>query len=289
VLGDGADTGEDRGSDTGGTRCAVLGSPVGHSLSPVLHRAAYLELGLDWCYDAVDVTADRLPGFLAGLGPRWRGLSLTMPLKRAVMPLLDEASATTREAGAANTVLLDRQGRRSGHNTDVPGMRRALAERGVERAASGVVVGGGATATSAVLALTRMGCRAVTLRVREPARAAETVAAARRLPDPPRVRVALLDEPLDTPADIVVSTIPASAQPPLAAPLAEHAPVVFDVLYEPWPTPLARAATAAGRTVVGGLDLLLHQGALQVELMTGCAAAPLAAMRTAVQNALATP
>jgi shikimate dehydrogenase len=271
-------------------RCAVLGSPIGHSLSPVLHRAAYRELGLDWSYDAVDVTAEGLPGFVAGLSPQWRGLSLTMPLKRAVMPLLDEASATARQAGAANTVLLDPAGRRSGHNTDVPGTQRALAEHGVERAASAVVVGGGATATSAVLALCRMGCRSVTLRVREPSRAAETVQAARALPDPPRVRVARLDEPYDeTPADIVVCTVPASAQAPLAAGLAERAPVVFDVVYDPWPTPLAQAAAGAGRTVVGGLDLLLHQGALQVELMTGCAAAPLAAMRAAVHNALAAP
>jgi shikimate dehydrogenase len=275
------------GSGAGTVHCAVLGSPVGHSLSPVLHRAAYRELGLDWSYDAVEVTAERLPEFVAGLGPQWRGLSLTMPLKRAVMPLLDDASATARQAGAANTVLLDAQRRRSGHNTDVPGAQRALAERGVERTASAVVVGGGATATSMVLALCRMGCRAVTLRVREPDRAVGTVEAVRRLPDPPRMRVVRLDEPHDARVDLVVSTVPASAQPPLAAALVEQAPVVFDVVYEPWPTPLAQAASAAGRAVVGGLDLLLHQGALQVELMTGCGAAPLAAMRAAVRNALA--
>jgi shikimate dehydrogenase len=289
VLDAGPEAGPGEEPGAGSRRCAVLGSPIGHSLSPVLHRAAYRELGLDWSYDAVDVTAGGLAGFVAGLGPDWRGLSLTMPLKRAVLPLLDDASPTVRQAGAANTVLLGRGGRRSGHNTDVPGVQRALAERRVERAASAVVVGGGATATSAVLALSRMGCREVVLWVREPARAAETVEAARRLPDPPRVRVLRLDEPLGAAADVVVSTIPAGAQPGLAAPLAAQAPVVFDVLYEPWPTPLAQAAAAAGRTVVGGLDLLLHQGALQVELMTGCGTAPLAAMRAAVQDALAAP
>jgi shikimate dehydrogenase len=266
----------------------VLGSPIDHSLSPVLHRAAYRELGLDWQYDAVDVTEDGLAGFLGGLGARWRGLSLTMPLKRAVLPLLDEMSETTLTAGAANTVLLDDGGRRLGHNTDVPGMRQALLEQGFSRVSSATVVGGGATATSAVLALAGLGLRDVTLRVREPGRARETVEAAGRLGAAPRVTVARLDEPLD-PAqqvDVVVSTVPAEAQAELAEPLAAQAGLVFDVIYDPWPTPLAIAAEAAGRTVVGGLDLLVHQATRQVELMTGLSPAPLETMRAAGQTAL---
>ena len=266
----------------------MLGSPIDHSLSPVLHHAAYRELGLDWEYDAVDVNEDGLAGFLGGLGARWRGLSLTMPLKRAVLPLLDEMSETTLAAGAANTLLLDDRGRRWGHNTDVPGMRQALLEQGVSAVTSANVVGGGATATSAVLALAGMGLRDVTLRVREPVRARETVEAAGRLPLVPRIRVVRLDEPMD-PAqqvDVVVSTVPASAQAELAAPLTAQASVVFDVIYDPWPTPLARAAVAAGRTVVGGLDLLVHQATRQVELMTGLGPAPLEAMRAAGEAAL---
>src|SRR5688572_28400212 len=103
---------------SGPGRCAVLGSPIEHSLSAELHRAAYVELGLDWRYDAVEVDEAGLAGFLDGLGPEWRGLSLTMPLKRAVVPLLDEVRDRAVEAGAANTVLLG-EGRRVGHNTDV--------------------------------------------------------------------------------------------------------------------------------------------------------------------------
>jgi shikimate dehydrogenase len=266
----------------------VLGRPIGHSLSPVLHRAAYRELGLDWRYDAVEVSADALAGFLDGLGAQWRGLSLTMPLKRAVMPLVDEASGTAVSAGAANTVLIDEDGRRRGHNTDVPGVVRALAERGVSQVTTATVVGGGATATAAVVALARMGCRDVTLRVREPSRAAEAVEAADRSPDPPAVSVARLDEPLRPEGvDIVITTIPAEAQASLAVALADHAPVVFDVVYDPWPTPVARAAREAGRVVLGGLDLLLHQASLQVELMTGCERAPVDAMRAAGEAALA--
>jgi shikimate dehydrogenase len=268
-------------------RCAVLGSPIGHSLSPVLHRAAYRELGLDWRYDAIEVDSEALAGFLDGLGDEWRGLSLTMPLKRTVLPLLDEASDTTRLAGAANTVLLGADGRRSGHNTDVPGLVRALAEHTVTQVATATIVGGGATATSALIALARLGCADVTLRVREPRRAQETMDAAARLPQAPHVRARRLDDPWgDEQVDVVVSTIPALAQERYADTVAAHAPVVFDVIYDPWPTPLARAAVAAGNVLVGGLDLLVHQATRQVELMTGCPEAPLQAMRAAGEAAL---
>ena len=109
-------------------KAAVLGSPIAHSLSPVLHQAGYRALGLaGWAYQAVECDEARLPGLISGCGPDWAGLSLTMPLKRAVLPLLDEAEPLVAEVGAANTVIFD-AGRRSGHNTDVPGMIAALAE-----------------------------------------------------------------------------------------------------------------------------------------------------------------
>ncbi len=265
--------------------------PIAHSLSPVLHRAAYRVLGLEWEYDTVETDVESLPAFVQGLGPEWRGLSLTMPLKRAVLSLLDESSETVRRSGAANTVLLTEHGLRSGHNTDVPGMVRALCEHGLTRVQSAVIVGGGATATSAVLALARMGCREVTLWVREPARARKTVEAAARVPDAPDVRVERLAEMVDggssAQVDVVVSTVPAAAQSPeLTESLVSKGVVVFDVVYDPWPTPLGAAAAAGGRTVVEGLDLLVHQAALQVELMTGCEQAPLEEMRAAGEAAL---
>ncbi len=171
-------------------------------MSPALHRAAYAALGLDWAYDAHEVDEAGLADFLAGLDASWRGLSLTMPLKRAVLPLLDDLSETARRAGAANTVVL-RDGRRSGHNTDVPGVSAALRERydgPVDRA---VVLGGGATAASALLGLADLGCRAVTLLVRDEARAAETVAAAARHPQDVAVDVRLLGAGVE-PADVLV-------------------------------------------------------------------------------------
>lgn len=268
-------------------RAAVLGSPIAHSLSPVLHRAAYRALGLDWSYDAIECDERALARLLGNLDDSWAGLSLTMPLKRAVLPLLDEVSPAAAEVGAANTVVLD-GGRRAGFNTDVSGMVDALNEAGVTRVRSAVVLGAGATAGSAVAALHRMGLSEVAVAARTPARAGDLRTVADRL----EMRLALHRwEGLAglLPTDVLVSTVPAGAADAVAAipdlPARCHA--VFDVVYDPWPTALAAAAYEAGSHVVPGFSLLLHQAARQVELMTGFAQAPLEAMRAAGDRALA--
>ncbi len=265
-------------------RCAVLGSPIAHSLSPVLHRAAYDELGLGWTYDAVEVTEQGLAGFVGGLGPEWRGLSLTMPLKRAVLPLLDEVRPQAARAGAANTVLLE-GGRRVGENTDVPGALAALRERYDGPVGSVAVVGGGATAASALLALTDLGATRAQVLVRDPSRAQETLAAVARHTAPPQVTLTGLDTD-PGPVDVLVSTVPPEAQGERLLAATATAGVVFEVLYHPWPTPLAAAAVAAGTPLVSGLDLLVHQALLQVRLMTGLTAT-LAVVREAGEAALA--
>jgi len=268
-----------------GLRCAVLGSPIAHSLSPVLHRAAYAELGLDWSYDAVEVDSAGLGAFVAGLDASWRGLSLTMPLKRVVLPLLDETDAWAQVSQAANTVVLE-GGRLCGSNTDVPGAVAALTERAAQRdLTTAVVLGGGATAASVLLALSEVGCQRARLLVRNPARAVETLAAVDRHGHGPAISVGRLTEPFDE-VDVLVSTIPADAQTAALVESAAGSRVVFDVLYDPWPTPIARAAVDRGQVLVGGLDLLVHQAALQVRLMTGLEA-PLDAMRRAGEAALA--
>jgi shikimate dehydrogenase len=276
-------------------RCGVLGDPVAHSLSPVLHRAGYAELGLDWTYDAHRVASGGLPDFLAGLGPEWRGLSLTMPLKREALPLVDRLTDRARLAGAVNTVVVEDDGTRLGDNTDLPGAAAAIRERTRAPLASALVLGGGATATSVGLALADLGVRDIVLAVREESRAAETVSALRAHPLAPEVAVLPLAGPWgprpDLPAvgstvDVVVSTVPAVAQAPDLVERCAEVPVVFEVLYDPWPTPLAAAAEASGRVLVGGLDLLVHQAALQFELFTGHRA-PLEVMRDAGVRALA--
>ncbi|AXL87608.1 shikimate dehydrogenase [Streptomyces sp. CB09001] len=268
-------------------RAAVLGSPIAHSLSPVLHRAAYAELGLaDWTYDRFDVDETALPGFFEGLGPEWAGLSLTMPLKRAVIPLLDSVSETAASVDAVNTVVLTADGRRTGDNTDIPGIVAALREHGVEKVESAAILGAGATASSALAALARICTGEIAVYVRSAARAAEMRGWAQRL----GVDVRLADwadaaEALRAP--LVVATTPAGATDALAAAVPERPTTLFDVLYDPWPTALAARWSAHGGAVVSGLDLLLHQAVLQVEQMTGRTPAPLAAMRKAGEHALA--
>ena len=268
-------------------RAAVLGSPIAHSLSPVLHRAAYAELGLaHWSYDRFEVDEAALPGFLDGLDGSWAGLSLTMPLKRAILPLLDGISDTAASVEAVNTVVFTDDGRRIGDNTDIPGMIAALRERGVDKVDSAAVLGAGATASSALAALSRICTGPVTAYVRSAARADEMRGWGKRR----GVEVHIADwaeADLALRAPLVIATTPAGATDDLAAEVPERPGTLFDVLYEPWPTALAAAWSARGAAVVGGLDLLVHQAVLQVEQMTGRAPAPLAAMRAAGEQALA--
>ncbi|MEV4963360.1 shikimate dehydrogenase [[Kitasatospora] papulosa] len=267
-------------------RAAVLGSPIAHSLSPVLHRAAYTELGLDhWSYDRFEVDEAGLPGFVEGLDSTWAGLSLTMPLKRAIMPMLDGISDTAASVEAVNTVVLTEDGRRLGDNTDIPGMVAALRERGVEKVGTAAVLGAGATASSALAALAEICTGPVTAYVRSEARADEMRGWGRRLGVDVRVADwAEADEALRAP--LVIATTPAGTTDALAGAVPSAPGTLFDVLYDPWPTALASRWAATGAGVVGGLDLLVHQAVLQVEQMTGLDA-PLAVMRAAGEAALA--
>ncbi|HEX4700315.1 MAG TPA: shikimate dehydrogenase [Actinomycetes bacterium] len=271
-----------------GWRAAVLGSPIGHSLSPALHRAAYAELGLDWTYEAYDVDATGLPGFLGGLDDRWVGLSLTMPLKAAVLVHLDSSTAVVEAAGGANTVLL-REGRRAGDNTDVPGMVAALAAHGVTDVSEAAVLGGGATARSAVVALGSV-TRRVVVYVRDPRRTPGLEVAAERSGVDLAVRA--WDRATDgLSAALVVATTPSGATDHLTAGLPGRPGALFDVLYDPWPTPIAAGWAARGGQVIGGLELLVHQAVLQVLLMTGATVAAerlVVPMRVAGETALRT-
>ncbi|MFH8491493.1 shikimate dehydrogenase [Streptomyces longisporoflavus] len=270
-----------------GRRAAVLGSPIAHSLSPVLHRAAYEELGLaEWTYDLFDVDEAALPGFLKGLGPEWAGLSLTMPLKRAVIPLLDEISGTAASVEAVNTVVFGEDGRRVGDNTDIPGMVAALRERGIEQVETAAILGAGATASSALAALARICTGEVVAYVRSEARAAEMRQWGERLDVD--VRTAdWADAERALSAPLVIATTPAGATDALSAAVPERPTTLFDVLYDPWPTALAARWSMYGGAVVSGLDLLVHQAVLQVEQMTGRTPAPLIEMRKAGEHALA--
>ncbi len=279
-------------------RAAVIGHPVSHSLSPVMHRAAYVALGLGgWAYDARDVEEEGLAAFLETLDETWAGLSVTMPLKRAVRDFLTDESDLAAEVGAVNTVVLDPHGRH-GYNTDVYGVLNALAEAGVTSLISATVLGGGATAASAVAALRDLGCAEPLVAVRSPDRTGQLREAAERLGVRPRF--VALDDPValrravaQAAGGAVVSTLPAGAADPLCGPLgaalretgAGTPAPLLDVVYAPWPTPLAAAWRGAGGAVVGGFSMLVHQAEGQVRLMTG-QRPPLEVMRVAGQAEL---
>jgi shikimate dehydrogenase len=271
-------------------RAAVLGSPIAHSLSPVLHRAAYARLGLaGWSYGRHEVDEAALPGFLDGLeragsAGSWAGFSLTMPLKRAVIALLDEADPTALAVNAVNTLIFRADGTRYGANTDATGLAAALRESGAGSFGGAAVLGAGATAGSALAALSELVKGPITVYLRNPARLAEFDALVAHF------ELELDSRPWSEASgaaefELVVNTTPAGAADALAERLPSRVGTLFDVLYHPWPTPLAEAWERHGGTVLGGRDLLVHQAVRQVELMTGIegrSAEILDAMRSAL-------
>jgi shikimate-5-dehydrogenase len=263
----------------GPRRAAVLGLPVRHSLSPTLHQAAYEALDLrGWRYERIECSEDQLPGLVDRLGPEWVGLSLTMPLKRVALKVAESVSPLAAAVGAANTLLLD--GPRRADNTDVLGVVEALREAGIVSVHHAVVLGAGGTAQAALAALAELGESSPTVIVRDVNRTRELRATAERLGVHPVVVGGLFEKPLPE-VDVVLSTLPAGAADPLASTRWRGRPVVLDVVYANWPTPIATSALQAGCTVISGLAVLLHQAVGQVRLMTGLTP-PVDSMRAAL-------
>lgn len=247
------------------TRLGVIGHPVEHSLSPMLHRAAYSFLGLDWVYDRLEVREVELRGFIDGLDGTWRGVSATMPLKEELLRMADSWDDAAELTGAANTLLLAADGQRVARNTDVVGIKRALRDAGLETARHAVIAGAGATARSVLVALQQCGLRSVTVAVREPARAS----ALRGLVDHLGLEldlVALTDlEHVVDGADVVAWTLPNGVALEQSMPWnVRTSAVALDVTYHPWPGALAAQWLAAGGRVASGRDMLLHQAVRQV-------------------------
>lgn len=263
-------------------RAAVLGRPVSHSLSPLLHRAAYAALGLtDWSYDALDVGADDVAPLLAGLGPEWRGFSVTMPCKQAAFAAADETGPLPELLRAANTLVRTGTGWRA-ENTDVAGIGMALQLAGVGSVDRAAIIGGGGTAVAAAVALSSLGARDVDVLVRSTDRAGEITRVLATLGVTARIgRIA----DADLAAPVVVSAVPIAGQPDLLTLPWRAGHTVLDALYDPWPTPLAGHVADVGGTVVSGLELLFWQATEQVELMTG-QPAPIGAMRAALDAAV---
>ena len=281
--------------------CAVIGHPIAHSLSPAMHRAAYRDLGLDWSFDAVDVARDGLADFVAGLDESWRGLAVTMPHKQELAGL-GEPDELVRLLGVANTWVRTTSGPVV-RNTDASGVCDALRQAGVHRVSSVTVLGAGATARSVLAGAARLGVRSATIVSRSHVRSQQTLALASALGVTAHWQP--LDEPL-APADLLVSTLPRQAfdegehRPPdfdggehrspgttlRALRAVACAPVVFDVVYDPWPPVLLDLARQENKVCIDGLDLLAAQGRRQVEIMTGQHVA-MTTMRQAARTELA--
>ncbi len=273
-------------------RAAVLGSPISHTRSPDMHRAAYAELGLDWTYDAIECNDRDFAAFFAGLDEQWRGLSLTMPLKEVVLDVVEDVEDRARQAHSANTVwrTADSSSWRA-TNTDIPGICSALGDVGVDRLERVRILGAGATARSAVAAVAEMGAVSIVVHARRPEAADEVVRLARDLGC--SSRGADLDVQWGE-DDLLISTLPADAGAPWAAALDADRighTALLDASYHPWPTPLAQAWArhAPVAPVASGRDMLLWQAVDQVRLMTGAVTdANLARVAQVMRSALST-
>lgn len=266
-------------------KAAVLGSPIAHSLSPVLHNAAYAALGLTgWNYTRFELLAEALPEFLATLDDDWRGLSLTMPLKLACLQVAAEVTPLAARAEAGNTLTRLAEGGWLADNTDIGGLVDALAPYWGPEWRRAAILGAGATARSALLALGELGVAEVVVYARNADRAQALVTWAKTAAPEVGVRSAPLSEWATASDAAVLSTLPGGAADDLI-PTGARSGLLLDTVYAGWPTPLARRAAEAGMTVVGGLDLLVHQAARQFELFTG-RQAPVSAMFTAGRAAL---
>jgi shikimate dehydrogenase len=268
-------------------RAAVLGKPIAHSLSPVIHTAGFAAAGLfGWTYEAIECAESELPALVAGLGPEWAGLSLTMPLKEVALTLAAGASDVAAAVGAANTLVRQPDGSWYADNTDVAGMVRVLRDAGVADGPALAVLGAGGTARAALAAAATLDVGEVTVVARRAEATAHLAPVGEALGL--RLRAAAWD---DAPgvlaaADVVVATVPKGAADALGAAVPwRRGSVLFDAIYDPWPTPLAAAAAAAGCRIASGLDLLLAQALGQFEQFTGVRPVPEAAMRNALTAA----
>lgn len=263
---------------------AVLGWPIAHSLSPRIHRAAYGVLGLPWSYSAVRCGAAELAGFIAGRGPEWRGFSVTMPLKEEAHRLAATLDPIAQASGVVNTLARRADGGWDGFNTDVPGLAAAVAGSGLD-ATRTVVLGTGATAVSAVLAAQRLGAERVWVAGRNAA-AAQGIAT--RLEGHGPVEVCTPADPAleRARATLVISTLPGPAGREVPVPAGLTAVPLFDVAYDPWPSPLAARWRAAGGSASPGTDMLIEQAIVQIRIFTGGGTETPLANEAAVRDAM---
>lgn len=244
-------------------KAAVIGNPVAHSLSPMLHNAAYKHLGLNWKYEAINVSEHEFAIFLASSAANFAGLSVTMPLKTLAFDLSIQQDEYATQARAVNTLIPTAAGW-VGANTDVPGARSALLSQGISSGIDVTLIGSGATARSILLSLQSFAPASVTI----VARNAQAVSDLQGQFESLEIQFLPLDAFKKFSGSLnhlLVNTLPDSVE--LQIDLLGKTGLLFDVNYAPWPTQLS--SQVASWKVIGGLDFLTHQAILQVSKMTG--------------------
>lgn len=262
-------------------KAAVLGSPVSHSLSPILHNSAYRALGLSNTYSAIEVNEQDFPVFISNLDSDWLGVSLTMPLKEVAFQVATSTDLVADQTGAINTLIFSDGV--AGYNTDVAGIVDSLSESGLVIATSGTIFGSGATSRSALVAMAKLGITRVDCIARNDAAAAELKILGESLAI--QVSHVQLDESNWLESDIVINTTPVGSLDAVAAQVWQPKGILLDVVYDPWPTQLAASWGVTGGVIISGLSMLLHQAAHQVALMTKLPA-PMTQMRAALNEEL---
>lgn len=271
-------------------KAAVLGSPISHSLSPTLHRAAYEALGLDIEYTAIETPTEMLAQRIAELDDNTLGYSLTMPLKRDVLSLVNNHSRLVIQTGCANTVYRNEDQKWALENTDVFGIVQTILQAGLSHIKSACIIGSGATAGSALIALSELGVERVTCYARNQAAFLLLRSQSESLGVDFQAVTLENEKEVVLSGDLVISTVPSSAQKQIIDMFAvdQGHSVLLDIAYNPWPSELASYwELHGGGPVLSGVDMLLWQACAQVELFTG-EKAPVEVMRASLPKGLST-
>lgn len=262
-------------------KAAVLGKPVAHSLSPILHNSGYQAQGLEHTYERHEVDEAGLADFVAKVSDEWMGLSLTMPLKVAAFDVAEVLTPLVEISGSINTLVLGEQ--IVAYNTDIYGIVQACLEAGLSDVQSCTIIGSGATARSAIVAARELGFSRIELIARNPQAIAQCDAISSEL----GITFIAVDpsESQWQGSDLVVNTTPAGVADSLLTPTEKVSGLLLDVVYHPWPTKIAADWQSAGGLICPGYLMLLHQAIAQYELFTG-ESAPIPAMRSALIEAI---
>lgn len=246
-------------------KAAVLGKPISHSLSPIIHNAAYQLLDLPHVYEAIELDEESFIDFMANLKDDWLGFSLTMPLKEVAFDVTTEVSTVAKLTNSINTLIC--QPLLRADNTDVFGISQALRFGGCNSPKTATIIGAGATARSAIVALEGLGIEVIQIFARNLEKSARCIDLGNQLGITVDSTTEFSNNLVNV--DVVINTTPKGVADEYSNRIESPTGCLLDVIYDPWPTKLAKVWLESGLTVIPGYQMLLHQAIRQIELMTG--------------------